>query len=62
MIPYVDDEKCVGCGNCVEICPAVFKMNEETGKSEVYDPEACDFANCCEAAEENCPVEAIKLK
>ena len=60
MKPVVDEELCIGCGNCVEICPAVFQLKEE--KSLVMDPEACEFIGCCEAAEENCPVEAITIE
>lgn len=59
---YVDQEACISCGACEEICPAVFHLSEITGKSEVIDAEACDYAGCCEAAEENCPVDAIKLE
>ncbi|MBI4822930.1 MAG: ferredoxin [Nitrospirae bacterium] len=62
MTPYVDEELCIGCGTCQEICPAVFYLNETIGKAEVIDPEACEFVGCCEAAEENCPVDAISLK
>ena len=29
---------------------------------EAYDTDACLFAGCCEAAEENCPVEAITVE
>jgi len=58
----VDEDKCIGCGTCQEICPAVFHINEVTGKSEIVDPDGCDYAGCCEAAEENCPVEAIILE
>jgi ferredoxin len=56
----VDEEKCVGCGNCAEICPSVFQVYGE--KSRVIDPEACDFTGCCEAAAENCPEGAITLE
>jgi len=59
---YVDQDACISCGACEEICPAVFHLSEVTGKSEVIDAEACDYAGCCEAAEENCPVGAIKLE
>ncbi len=59
---YVDEDKCIGCGACAEICPAVFHIDEETGKSRVFDPDACDFAGCCEAAEENCPEGAIIIE
>ena len=57
----IDEDLCIGCGNCAEVCPAAFFLNEVTGKAEVVDPDACEFAGCCEAAEENCPEDAIKL-
>jgi ferredoxin len=57
----VDEEICIGCGNCEEICPAVFRL-KSNDKAEAYDPDACDSAGCCEAAEENCPVSAIIIE
>ena len=30
----VDDELCIGCGTCVEICPEVFALSEK-GKAYV---------------------------
>jgi len=62
MNVIVDQDLCIGCGSCEEICPAVFHVGEVTGKSEVMDAEACEYAGCCEAAEENCPVDAITLE
>lgn len=58
----IDEDRCIGCGRCEEICPAVFHLNETAGKSEVIDTEACEFVGCCEAAAENCPVEAIIIQ
>lgn len=58
----VDQDTCISCGACEEICPAVFHLSEITGKSEVIDAEACEYTGCCEAAEENCPVNAIAIK
>jgi len=40
----------------------VFHVDEVLGKSQVIDPEGCELYGCCEAAEENCPVEAITLE
>lgn len=57
----VDQNACIGCGRCEEICPAVFHLDESIGKTVVIDAEACEFVGCCEAAEENCPVEAIHI-
>jgi ferredoxin len=61
MNVIVDQDTCIGCGRCEEICPAVFHLNEEIMKSEVIDPDACEYVGCCEAAGENCPVEAIAI-
>lgn len=58
----IDQDICIGCGRCEEICPAVFHLDETIGKAEVMDAEDCEFVGCCEAAEENCPVEAISIK
>ena len=58
----VDQDACISCGACEEICHAVFHLSEVTGKSEVIDAEACEYAGCCEAAEENCPVGAITIE
>ncbi|MGC2062254.1 MAG: ferredoxin [Thermodesulfovibrionales bacterium] len=62
MNVIIDLDACIGCGRCEEICPAVFHLDEVTGKSVVIDPGACEFVECCEAAEENCPVDAITLE
>jgi ferredoxin len=61
MEVLIDEELCIACGNCAEVCPAVFHLNEEVGIAEVIDAEACEFVGCCEAAAENCPEGAIKL-
>lgn len=58
----VNEDLCIGCGRCEEICPSVFHLNEVIGKSEVIDEEACEYVGCCEAAAENCPVEAITIE
>lgn len=55
MSVKVDQEKCIGCGRCTEICPEVFKLNEE-GKSTVIK---IDGADCALKAADECPVEAI---
>jgi ferredoxin len=60
MRPVVDEGLCIGCGNCEQICPSVFHVIDDISK--VVDPEGCDMQDCCEAAEENCPVEAITLE
>ncbi|MBP1714858.1 MAG: ferredoxin [Deltaproteobacteria bacterium] len=35
--PVVDQEECISCGLCVEVCPEVFRLNDRD-VSEVYNP------------------------
>jgi NAD-dependent dihydropyrimidine dehydrogenase PreA subunit len=53
----IDKEKCNGCGECVDICPAeVLEMVDE--KSSVAAIEECLG---CESCVETCPESAITL-
>jgi ferredoxin len=54
----IDDDECVGCESCVELCPDIFGLNEDTEKAEVLKPEGGD-EDCIEEAIESCPVECI---
>ena len=55
---FVDEEECIGCGSCEEICPEVFVLNEDTEKAEVINPEGGP-EDLIEEAMEACPVECI---
>ncbi|MEA2006600.1 MAG: ferredoxin [Patescibacteria group bacterium] len=55
MFIKVDQDRCVGCGRCTEICPGVFRLNENM-KSEVIVQD--DF-ECAKRADDECPREAI---
>ncbi|OQX70706.1 hypothetical protein B6D52_03665 [Candidatus Parcubacteria bacterium 4484_255] len=53
----IDQELCVGCGACANLCPEVFRMQED-GKAEVIKSnDKCDY----EMAVDSCPVGAIKI-
>lgn len=53
-----NEEECIGCGSCEEICPEVFELDEETEKAEVIKPEGGP-EDLFEEAGEECPVECI---
>ena len=57
-IVIVDQDECIGCGTCEGICPEVFQLNEETGTSQVINPEGGP-EDLIQDAIESCPVEAI---
>jgi len=55
-VPFVDEDLCIGCGHCVELCPQVFELDNE--KSQVIGPDKCGTCKCQEAID-TCPVQAI---
>ncbi len=58
MTVIVDENVCIGCGMCCQICPEVFAMNDQ-GKAEVYRyDDSADHAAAQEALD-SCPVTAI---
>jgi ferredoxin len=57
----IDEEECIGCGSCEEICPVVFRLNEEAEKAEVILTEGGP-EDLIEEAMETCPVACIHWK
>jgi len=55
----VNQEVCIGCGQCTMICPDCFELNED-GKSQVK-VEDCTCENVMEA-KDDCPVKAISVE
>ncbi len=51
----VDQDLCVGCGLCAQICADAFEMNAE-GKAEAIEGATAD---CIQDAVDQCPVSAI---
>lgn len=54
----LDEECCVGCGSCAELCPEVFEMDEAAEKARVILPEGGD-EECIEEAMASCPDDCI---
>ncbi len=54
----IDQEECLGCEACVEICPAVFDFDGDAGKAFVKDDANAD-ESCVDEAIGSCPAACI---
>lgn len=54
----IDQEECLGCEACVEICPAAFAFDDATGKAFVKN-EATGEEGCVDEAIASCPAGCI---
>jgi ferredoxin len=61
MKARVDQDLCVGCGLCPEICPEVFEMDGDKAVAKV-DEVPAGAEDACRDAAEQCPAEAIKIE
>ena len=55
---FIETDECIGCENCVELCPDIFEFDDEAGVAVVVRPEGGD-ENCIQEAIDNCPAECI---
>ncbi len=54
----IDDEKCIGCGACTDVCPGSLLALGEGGKAYIRIPSDC--WGCCSCLKQ-CPAQAIEL-
>lgn len=55
----VDQNSCIGCGMCFDICPEIFICNDDS-KSEVNQENSVEsFEDKIKEARDICPVSAI---
>ena len=54
----IDQDECLGCEACVELCPSVFSFDEDAGLADVIEGADAD-AECVDEAIASCPAECI---
>jgi ferredoxin len=56
MTPVVEKKLCIGCGNCVEVCPPQ-ALTLDDAKVQIQE-DICEECGFCAV---ECPVEAIRI-
>ena len=57
----IDEEECISCESCVELCPSVFGWDEDSEKAFVIDGADAN-EDCIEEAVASCPAECIEVE
>lgn len=61
MKAFVDKDECTGCELCVDICPEVFRMDDDWF-AEAYGEVTADNLESAQEAADSCPVECITVE
>lgn len=62
MKASVNQDGCIGCGYCVDICPQVFKLNGENKSTVVVDEIPEKALEQALEARDGCPVAVIDIE
>jgi ferredoxin len=57
----IDQEECIGCETCVELCPDIFTFDSNQNKAFVSTPKGGN-QECIEEAIASCPVNCISTE
>ena len=61
MTILVDEDGCIACGQCMEICPEVFKPRPDGKAYAAADDLPPEVQNRAVEAQESCPVSVIEV-
>lgn len=61
MKASVDQDGCISCGVCIDVCPEVFRYNEDDISVAIEGEVPEDCLARAEEARDGCPVSIIEL-
>jgi len=56
--PYIDQAECIACGSCADLCPDVFRLDDDLGYATVINPQGAAEEEIQEAID-SCPAACI---
>jgi len=62
MKPVVDHNLCIGCGNCEDTCPEVFRLEADGLAYAIVESPGEELYDCVRDAADSCPVDAISIE
>ena len=62
MKAVVDQEGCIGCELCVNVCPSVFSMDDDGKAQAIEEDIPAEDEGEAEDARDGCPVSVIDIK
>ncbi len=57
----VDQDLCISCGVCIDLCPEVFDWNDDGNATVKTDFVASELEDTAREASESCPTDAIPI-
>ena len=61
MKATIDQDGCIACALCEELCPEVFAMTDDGPATVICDTIAAENEDAAKEAAEACPTEVINL-
>ncbi|WP_031515810.1 ferredoxin [Desulfofalx alkaliphila] len=61
MKAEVDQDLCISCGACIDVCPEVYDWNDDDKASAIVDEVPEEVEEQAQEAAESCPTDAISI-
>lgn len=61
MTVLIDEDGCIACGQCMDICPEVFKPRPDGKAYAAVEDLPAEVQNRVVEAQESCPVSVIEV-